>query len=165
MKCMILYYFKANTLIFGYCSMGPLKAVFVLRVSCLFSLLLSNFLEFNPSELGSWQNCRWFTNCCGQNVHQGAPPGAQPQHTRSHACSSAKSAVQSACVCLPARMGTNSLALATTTGRPREEGPNALENSCFYWTVPFQQLLSLLVIAIYVTSQQVISLCTIYPIY
>lgn len=133
--------------------MGPLKAVFVLRVSCLFSLLLSNFLEFNPSELGSWQNCRWFTNCCGQNVHQGAPPGAQPQHTRSHACSSAKSAVQSACVCLPARMGTNSLALATTTGRPREEGPNALENSCFDWTVPFQLQLTQFISNRYICNQ------------
>jgi hypothetical protein len=57
-----------------------------------------------------------------------APKDAQKQRSRSHACSSAKSAVQSACVCLRELTGTRNPVLATTIGRPREEDPNALEH-------------------------------------
>uniref|UniRef100_A0A6N2LXN1 Bifunctional inhibitor/plant lipid transfer protein/seed storage helical domain-containing protein n=1 Tax=Salix viminalis TaxID=40686 RepID=A0A6N2LXN1_SALVM len=53
---------------------------------------------------------------------------APRQPSRSHACSSAKSAVQSACVCLLELMETSNLVPATTIGRPREEGPSALED-------------------------------------
>ncbi|EOY32792.1 Uncharacterized protein TCM_040807 [Theobroma cacao] len=61
-----------------------------------------------------------------KNVVRDALPDALLQHTRSHACSSVRSVVPSACVCLLAHMETNNIAHATTTGRPREEGPNAL---------------------------------------
>ncbi|KAJ0021452.1 hypothetical protein Pint_30961 [Pistacia integerrima] len=61
------------------------------------------------------------------NVLQNAHTDAQPQHTRNHACSSAKNAVQSVCVCPLEPMATSKLALATTIGRPREEAPNALD--------------------------------------
>ncbi|KAF8403587.1 hypothetical protein HHK36_011691 [Tetracentron sinense] len=62
-------------------------------------------------------------------VHRAAPLDAQRQLTRSHACSSAKSVAPSACVCLRAHTETSSLALATITGRPRGEDPNALNYS------------------------------------
>ncbi|KAF7121314.1 hypothetical protein RHSIM_Rhsim13G0216800 [Rhododendron simsii] len=54
--------------------------------------------------------------------------GAQRRRTRSHACSSARSVVLNACVCLREPMETSRFALATITGRPREEDPNALES-------------------------------------
>ena len=57
-----------------------------------------------------------------------APKVAQKQHSKSHACSSAKSAVLNAYVFLQELMGTRNSALATITGRPREEDPNALEH-------------------------------------
>ncbi|KAL9398300.1 hypothetical protein Peur_007261 [Populus x canadensis] len=53
---------------------------------------------------------------------------APRQPSRSHACSSARSAVPSACVCLLELMGTSNLVPATTTGRPRGEAPSALED-------------------------------------
>uniref|UniRef100_A0A6N2K5W8 VAN3-binding protein-like auxin canalisation domain-containing protein n=1 Tax=Salix viminalis TaxID=40686 RepID=A0A6N2K5W8_SALVM len=53
---------------------------------------------------------------------------APRQPSRSHACSSAKSAVQSACVCPQELMETSNLVPATTIGRPREEVPSALED-------------------------------------
>ncbi|KAF5750255.1 hypothetical protein HS088_TW03G00589 [Tripterygium wilfordii] len=62
-----------------------------------------------------------------QNVLRDAARDARTQHTRSHAYSSAKNAVQSACACLQELMETSSPALVTTIGRPREEDPNALE--------------------------------------
>ncbi|KAJ0042671.1 hypothetical protein Pint_18580 [Pistacia integerrima] len=52
---------------------------------------------------------------------------AQQHHTRSHACSSAKSAATNAFACLLVFTATSKFALATTTGRPRKEDPNALE--------------------------------------
>ncbi|KAL6272780.1 hypothetical protein ACE6H2_023472 [Prunus campanulata] len=52
---------------------------------------------------------------------------AQTHNTRSHVCFSAKSAALSACACLQAPTGTSNSVLAITTGRPREEAPNALE--------------------------------------
>ncbi|KAF8395645.1 hypothetical protein HHK36_019595 [Tetracentron sinense] len=64
-----------------------------------------------------------------KNAHLVAPQDAQRQHTRSHACSSAKSVAPSACACLPAHMETSSSALATITGRPRGEDPNARDDS------------------------------------
>ncbi|KAF3454276.1 hypothetical protein FNV43_RR04723 [Rhamnella rubrinervis] len=59
-----------------------------------------------------------------KTAHQGAEQGAQPQHTKSPACSSAKSVVQSVCVSLLVLMATSKFALATITGRPRVEDPN-----------------------------------------
>ncbi|KAL9411613.1 hypothetical protein AB3S75_045252 [Citrus x aurantiifolia] len=52
---------------------------------------------------------------------------AQRHNTGSHACSSVKSAVPSACVCLLDFMETSNPALATITGKLREEDRNALE--------------------------------------
>ncbi|BBH02292.1 Gibberellin-regulated family protein [Prunus dulcis] len=60
-----------------------------------------------------------------KSADRGALLGARPQHTRSLVCFSAKSVVQSACVCLLEHMETSKFALATTTGRPREEDQNA----------------------------------------
>lgn len=57
----------------------------------------------------------------------GARVDARQHHIRSRACSSAKSVVPSACACPPARTETSKCALATITGRPREEDPNALK--------------------------------------
>ncbi|KAK7344977.1 hypothetical protein VNO77_15293 [Canavalia gladiata] len=55
-----------------------------------------------------------------------------PAHTtRSHACSSARSAVPNACVCLLELMETKRCARAITTGRPKEEAPNAHESLNF----------------------------------
>ncbi|KAH1130436.1 hypothetical protein J1N35_001814 [Gossypium stocksii] len=67
-----------------------------------------------------------------KSVVQDAHRDAQLQHTRNHACSSAKSVVPSACVCLQALTATNNLALATIIGRPREEAPNALRFLTIY---------------------------------
>ncbi|GAV69370.1 hypothetical protein CFOL_v3_12871 [Cephalotus follicularis] len=61
------------------------------------------------------------------SVDQDALEDVQIHNTRSHACSFAKSAVPSACVCLQELMATSKFALATMTGRPREEDPNALD--------------------------------------
>jgi len=61
-----------------------------------------------------------------QNALRGAHQGAQPQLTRSRACSTVTSAVQSVCVFLQEHTGTSRCAPATTTGRPREEAPSAL---------------------------------------
>ncbi|KAL9319165.1 hypothetical protein ACSQ67_015682 [Phaseolus vulgaris] len=52
---------------------------------------------------------------------------AQTHSTRSHVCSSARSVVRNACVCLLEPMATRRCAPATTTGRPKGEDPNALE--------------------------------------
>ncbi|KAL3620346.1 hypothetical protein CASFOL_035258 [Castilleja foliolosa] len=65
------------------------------------------------------------------NVHQDAHIGAQRQHSRSHACSTAKNVVQCVCVCHLAHMGTSKFALATTTGKPREVDQNALEKKTY----------------------------------
>ncbi|CAB4278334.1 unnamed protein product [Prunus armeniaca] len=59
------------------------------------------------------------------SADRGALLGARPQRTRSLVCFSAKSVVQSACVFLLEHMETSKFALATTTGRPREEDQNA----------------------------------------
>ena len=57
-----------------------------------------------------------------------AKKDAQRRITRSHAYSSARSAVPNACVCLQELMATRRFALAITTGRPKGEGPNAPES-------------------------------------
>lgn len=64
--------------------------------------------------------------CINQNARRGAHQGAQRQLTRRHACSTVTSAVQSVCVFLLEHTGTSRCAPAITTGRPREEAPNAL---------------------------------------
>ncbi|CAN6695033.1 unnamed protein product [Malus baccata var. baccata] len=58
------------------------------------------------------------------SVHRDVQVGARLQHTRSLVCFSAKSVAPSACVCLLEHMETNKFALATITGRPREEDQN-----------------------------------------
>ncbi|KAG6580964.1 hypothetical protein SDJN03_20966, partial [Cucurbita argyrosperma subsp. sororia] len=63
------------------------------------------------------------------NAQIGAPLGAGGHNTTNHACSSAKSAAGSACVCPLATTETKPCALATTTGRPRKEDPNALKKT------------------------------------
>ncbi|RDX97205.1 hypothetical protein CR513_20044, partial [Mucuna pruriens] len=67
-----------------------------------------------------------------KNVGHVAQLDAQTHNTRNPACSSAKSAVPSACVCLLELMATSRFALATTNGRPKGEDPNAPETSNFY---------------------------------
>lgn len=62
-----------------------------------------------------------------QSAHLIAQQDAQRQHTRSHACSFARSVALSACVCHLELMETNNLVLVTITGKLREEDPNALE--------------------------------------
>ncbi|XAR73540.1 hypothetical protein NMG60_11007531 [Bertholletia excelsa] len=59
----------------------------------------------------------------GQDVRT----GARQRRTRSRACSSASSAVPSACACRRGLPATSKRALATTTGRPKKAAPNALE--------------------------------------
>ncbi|CAL5441580.1 unnamed protein product [Camellia sinensis] len=61
------------------------------------------------------------------NAHHNARGGVAKHNTRNHACSSATNVAQSACVFPLAIMGTRVCALATTTGRPREEAPSALK--------------------------------------
>lgn len=63
-----------------------------------------------------------------QSAVQDAAQGAQTRNTRSRACSSAKSVVQNAYVCLRGLTATNNPARAITTGRPNEEAPSALES-------------------------------------
>ncbi|KAK4278015.1 hypothetical protein QN277_015918 [Acacia crassicarpa] len=53
-------------------------------------------------------------------------------HTRSLACSSVRNAALNACVFLLVRTATSNPALATTTGRPRKEDPNAPEEIRVY---------------------------------
>ncbi|CAK9322659.1 unnamed protein product [Citrullus colocynthis] len=63
------------------------------------------------------------------NAQIDVPLDAEKHSTTSHACSSAKSAAGSACVCRLATMETKPFALATTTGRQRKEDPNALKKN------------------------------------
>jgi len=99
-----------------------------------------------------------------QNARRGAHQGAQRQPTRRHACSTVTSAVQSVCVFLLEQTGTSRCAPATTTGRRREEAPNALRigskptrlNSCIvlyhithyalYYQFPYFYLVSSLIL-------------------
>ncbi|KAL0342855.1 UNVERIFIED_CONTAM: hypothetical protein Scaly_1948100 [Sesamum calycinum] len=55
------------------------------------------------------------------------PQDAQRPHLRSRACSFARNAAPSVCVCPPARTAISKSALATTTGRPRGVALNAHE--------------------------------------
>lgn len=93
---------------------------FVENVSSFYAYTETRFLN-----LVSW----------AQSAEGGARVGAQRRRTRSHACSSARSVVLNACVCLREPMETSRFAPATITGRPREEDPNALENgnTNYYW--------------------------------
>ncbi|KAL6286802.1 hypothetical protein ACE6H2_011192 [Prunus campanulata] len=61
---------------------------------------------------------------------------ARPHRTRNHACSSAKNAAPHAYVFLQAFMATNKFALATTTGRPKKDDPNALEKEYIFENLP-----------------------------
>lgn len=54
--------------------------------------------------------------------------GARRLSTTSRACSSARSAAGNACACLRASTATSRPVRATTTGRPSEVGPSALES-------------------------------------
>ncbi|KAJ0042283.1 hypothetical protein Pint_19224 [Pistacia integerrima] len=61
------------------------------------------------------------------NVHHNVRGDAARLNIISHACSSVRSVAKSAFVCPQVSMATNKSALATTTGRPRREAPNALK--------------------------------------
>ncbi|KAH1192643.1 hypothetical protein HKD37_19G052611 [Glycine soja] len=63
-----------------------------------------------------------------KNAHHNAQGGVARPSTTSPACFSVRSVVGSAYVCHRGIMGTKQCALATTTGRPRKEDPNALNN-------------------------------------
>lgn len=80
-----------------------------------------------------------------QNVVHVAEVDVQIRNTRNRVCFSARSVVRSACVCLLELMATSRFALATTTGRPKEEDPNAPEASKFHqWTMCLVLVASLL---------------------
>ncbi|KAK6925565.1 hypothetical protein RJ641_007284 [Dillenia turbinata] len=64
-----------------------------------------------------------------KSVDHGAPQDARQWRTRSRACSSAKNATLSACVCLQALTETSKCVPATIIGRPRKEAPNALRHN------------------------------------
>lgn len=66
-----------------------------------------------------------------QSVVRDVAQDAQRRNTRSRACSSAKSVVQNACVCLRGLTATNNPALAITTGRPNVEDPSALSSNYY----------------------------------
>lgn len=66
-----------------------------------------------------------------QIVNQGVLTVALQLHTRSHACFSARSVVQNAYAFLLVHMATSKFALATTTGRQKEEDQNAPETLNF----------------------------------
>ncbi|KAG5536613.1 hypothetical protein RHGRI_024138 [Rhododendron griersonianum] len=73
--------------------------------------------------------------CGATNADRNAQGDVAKHSTRNHACSSATNVAQSACVFPMATTGTRVHALATTTGRPRKEAPNALRipnNNIFY---------------------------------
>ena len=61
------------------------------------------------------------------NVHLSAQGGVARHSTINHACSSVRNVAGHAFVFLQGIMGTNKFALATTTGKPRKEAPNALK--------------------------------------
>ncbi|RDX71136.1 hypothetical protein CR513_49553, partial [Mucuna pruriens] len=61
-----------------------------------------------------------------KNALHNAREGVARPSTTNPACFFVRSAVGSACVCPRGIMGIKQCALATTTGRPREEAPNAL---------------------------------------
>ena len=63
-----------------------------------------------------------------QIVDRDAWGDAQRLRSRNHVCSSVENVAPSAYVCLLGHMETSICALATTTGRPREEAPSALSN-------------------------------------
>ncbi|KAG7022220.1 hypothetical protein SDJN02_15950, partial [Cucurbita argyrosperma subsp. argyrosperma] len=73
-----------------------------------------------------------------RNAQVGAPLDAGGHSTTNHACSFAKNAAESACACRRVTMETKAFALATTTGRQRKEGPNALRK---HNPFPFPSLL------------------------
>ncbi|KAI3704382.1 hypothetical protein L1987_74600 [Smallanthus sonchifolius] len=62
------------------------------------------------------------------NVNPDVHIDALQLHTRSHACSSARSVVPNACACRRVFMGTNRSVPATTTGRLRKANPSVLED-------------------------------------
>lgn len=83
-----------------------------------FHLYLFQIILFDETNIG--YTLIW----CMQNVGHAAQIDAQIHNTRNRACSSAISAVPSACVCLLDFMATSRSALATTTGKPKGEDPN-----------------------------------------
>lgn len=60
-----------------------------------------------------------------QNAHHSAQGDVARRSSTNPACSSVKNAVPSASASLRGSMGTRLYALATITGRPRAEDPNA----------------------------------------
>lgn len=83
------------------------------------------FIEYEVGKLSKSSDIKYVMYL--QNAHLIAQQDAQRQHSRSRACSFARSVAPSACVCLLELMETNNFVLVTITGKPREEDPNALE--------------------------------------
>ncbi|KAK9198618.1 hypothetical protein WN944_013804 [Citrus x changshan-huyou] len=113
--------------------MAKAKLVFVLLVAALFSISIvmatetQNLLDTNGYGPGSLKSYRKFH--CDQdippNAHHSAQGDVARRSTTNPACSSVKNAVPSASASLRGSMGTRLYALATITGRPRAEDPNA----------------------------------------
>lgn len=78
------------------------------------------------------------------NALHSARGGVVEHSTTNPACSSAKSAAKSVCVCPRGIMVIKQSALATTTGRPRREDRNALENFHNYFLDYHYSILSII---------------------
>lgn len=88
------------------------------------------FLVLSGYAANVTASCTHFPDVClvlMQNVVRDALAGAQRPHIRSHVCSSARNAAQSASVCLQGPTGTSRSAPAIITGRPREVDQSARE--------------------------------------
>lgn len=89
---------------------------------------ITPYLKLSPSPYISQVSLTivW-SPLASQSAPTAARAGAPRRPTRSPACSSAKSAARHASACRPAPTATSSSALATMTGRPKEEGQSVLE--------------------------------------
>ncbi|GAY33634.1 hypothetical protein CUMW_284310 [Citrus unshiu] len=91
--------------------MAKAKLVFVLLVAALFSISIVMATETQ--------------NHLDTNAHHSAQGDVARRSSTNPACSSVKNAVPSASASLRGSMGTRLYALATITGRPSAEDPNA----------------------------------------
>ncbi|KAL0450549.1 UNVERIFIED_CONTAM: hypothetical protein Slati_1611300 [Sesamum latifolium] len=93
-----------------------LVAITMLQIPAMASeeSYLSNKSRYGPGSLKSFRKC-------SNSAPHSAREDAARHSTTSPACSSVKSAAESAFACPRAFMATKLFALATTTGRPRKE--------------------------------------------
>ncbi|KAE8675806.1 F-box protein [Hibiscus syriacus] len=87
------------------------------------------------------------------NAHRSAQGDVARPSTTNHACSSVRNAAGHACVCPQGITGTNKFALATTTGRPRKEAPNALK-----FSTPRKPLYFIIISLIIMVKHEVVAL-------